>query len=90
VVKIVVLMFVWGPAMLGYALGWLVHHPTDWTGPAVLAPIAAAITALTYRWGVRRLPTLSSDMKPIYLAGMIASALLGVVIFAMLALRVIG
>ena len=84
------LLFVWGPALLGFALGWLLRHPDDWTGPAVVAPVGLAITVLTYRWGLRRRPTLPSDLQTVYLAAMIASAAVGVVVFVMLALGIIG
>ena len=88
--KLFALVFVWGPALLGFALGWLVRHPDDWTGPAVVAPVGLAITVLTYRWGVRRRPTLPSDLQPLWLAAMIASAAIGVLVFGMLVLGIIG
>lgn len=89
-VKLYVLMFVWGPALLGFALGWLVRHPDDWSGPAVVAPVGLVLTVITYRWGLRRRATLPSDLQPVHLAAMIASAGVGVVLFAMLALGIIG
>jgi hypothetical protein len=88
--KIFVLMFVWGPAIVGFSLGWLVHHPTDWTGPAVMAPLGALLTFVTYRWGTRRLSTASADLRPLFLGGMVAGALVGVVVFGMLTLGIIG
>ncbi len=88
--KIVFLIFVWGPALLGFSLGWLLRHPTDWSGPALLAPIGALLTFLTYSWGMRRLPTTSPNMRPLFVGGMIAGALLGVVLFGMLAFGIIG
>lgn len=88
--KLFVLLFVWGPALLGFALGWLVHHPSDWSGPAVVAPLGALLTFVSYRSGLRRLATLSTELRPVVLGAMIASALVGVMIFGMLAFRVIG
>ena len=90
VAKVYFLVFVWGPAALGFSLGWLVRHPHDWTGPAVIAPVGALVTALTYRWGLRRVQTVSDETRPFFLAGMIAGALLGVVLFGMLVLGMIG
>ena len=88
--KVFFLMFVWGPAMVGFSLGWWIRHPADWTGPAVLGPVGAVITAVTYRWGVRRLPRVPEEERPFFLAGMIAGAALGLVICLMLVLGVIG
>ena len=88
--KIFLLMFVWGPALVGFALGWLIRHPRDWSGPAVVAPLGLLVTALTYRWGLRRLPNVPGELKPVFVAAMIGSALVGVVIFAMLVFGIIG
>lgn len=88
--KLFVLLFVWGPALLGYALGWLVHHPSDWSGPAAISLVGALLTFVSYRSGLRRLATLSSELRPVVIGAMIASALIGVMIFGMLALRIIG
>ena len=88
--KVYFLVFVWGPALVGFSLGWLVRHPRDWTGPAVIAPIGALLTALTYRWGLRRVRTLADAQRPFFLAGMIAGGLLGVVLFAMVVSGIIG
>lgn len=83
--KLFVLIFVWGPAFLGFSLGWLVAHPDDWSGPAVIAPVAGVITAITYRWGVRRQRSLSPEVRPLFVAAMVASALVGVVLFVVFA-----
>jgi len=88
--KLFTLMFVWGPALLGFALGWLIPHPDDWTGPAVVAPLGALITLLTYWTGVTRYRQADDRLKPYYVIGMSAGALIGVVIFLMLAFGVIG
>jgi hypothetical protein len=89
-VKISLLLFVWGPAMLGFALGWLIHHPRDWTGPAVVAPLGLLITAATYRWGLRQLTTARVELRPYFKVGMTAAAVVGVILFGMLALDIIG
>jgi hypothetical protein len=88
--KIFFLLFVWGPAMVGFSLGWVVRHPSDWTGPAVVGPLGAALSLVTYRWALRRLPTLSKQLRPYFISAMIAGALLGLVICGMLLLGVIG
>jgi hypothetical protein len=88
--KLFFLIFAWGPAMVGFSLGWLLRHPTDWTGPAVIAPLGALLTLATYRWGARRLLTLSPHIRPLFVGGMVAGALLGLVVFGMLAVGVIG
>lgn len=88
--KLFLLAFVWGPAMLGFSLGWLIPHPEDWTGPAVVAPVGIVITLLTYRWGIRRTRTMDSHLRIYFSAGMIAGALVGVMIFLMLAFGIIG
>ena len=88
--KILFLVFVWGPALLGFSLGWLLRHPSDWTGPTVMAPIGALLSFFSYRWGMRRMPHISAGLRPLFVGGMIAGALLGVVIFCMLALGIIG
>ena len=88
--KIFFLLFVWGPALAGFSAGWLFRHPDDWSGPAVVGPAGLLLTALTYRWGLRRLPAVPAEERPFFVAGMIAGALVGVLVFAMLALRIIG
>ena len=89
--RVLFLVFVWGPAMLGYSLGWLVHHPHDWTGPAVMAPLGALLTALTYRWGLRRLRNGADDegFRDAFRAGMVSAAAVGIALFVMLAGRVL-
>jgi hypothetical protein len=88
--KIFFLLFVWGPAMVGFSLGWVIRHPHDWTGPAVVGPLGAVLSLVTYRWGLRRLPTLSEQLRPYFISAMIAGGLLGLVICGMLLLGVIG
>jgi hypothetical protein len=88
--KLFTLLFVWGPALVGYALGWLVHHPTERSGPIAVATVGALLTFVSYRSGLRRLATLSREVRPVFIGAMIASALVGVMIFGMLALRIIG
>ncbi|MCB9598195.1 MAG: hypothetical protein H6719_36110 [Sandaracinaceae bacterium] len=88
--KLFFLMFVWGPAMLGFSLGWLVHHPTDWPGPAVIGPLGALVTAVTYSVGWRRLRVASDSTRQLLVIGMSAGALMGPTLFVMLALRLIG
>ncbi|MCA9576774.1 MAG: hypothetical protein R3B40_09980 [Polyangiales bacterium] len=88
--KLFFLMFVWGPAMLGFSLGWLVVHPDDWTGPAVVGPLGAIITLATYRAGLTRYRTASDRLRPYYVIGMTAGALMGVALFVMLAGGFIG
>jgi hypothetical protein len=92
VAKVYFLLFVWGPAAVGFSLGWLARYPHDWTGPAVIAPLGALLTVLTYRWGLRRLSTVPPDdeQRPFFLAGMIAGALVGLLVFGMLVLGIIG
>jgi hypothetical protein len=89
--RVLFLVFVWGPALLGYSLGWLARHPHDWTGPAAIAPVGAVLTALTYRWGVRRFRG-SDDVgfRDAFRAAMVAAASVGVAIFVMLVGGVIG
>jgi hypothetical protein len=87
--KITFLLFVWGPAMVGYALGWLVRHPHDWTGPAVVGPVGLLLGLFTYRWGLKRRKDLRGDEAQVFTAGMIAGASMGVVIFGLLASDVI-
>lgn len=88
--KAFTLLFVWGPAMVGFALGWLIPHPDDWTGPAVIAPLGLVLTGATYRWGFAKYRSVPDQIRPHYIAGMITGGLVGVMIFAMLALRIIG
>jgi len=87
--KLFFLMFVWGPAMVGFSLGWLIPHPDDWTGPAVLGPVGVLITGLTYRVGLARYHTADVHMRPYYVIGMSAGALTGVAVFLLLALGLI-
>ena len=87
--KLYFLLFVWGPALLGFSLGWLVRHPSDWTGPAVMGPVGAVLSVATFRWGIKRQRTLTDQTRTLFLGGMIAAALVGVVVFGMLALSVI-
>lgn len=88
--KLFFLVFAWGPAMLGFSLGWLIHHPADWTGPAVIGPLGAVLTFATYRWGFQKLKTVGPELRDYVLIGMISSALVGGAIFVMLGLRMIG
>ena len=88
--KLFSLMFVWGPAMVGLSLGWLIPHPDDWTGPAVLGPVGVVVTALTYRVGLVRYRTADARVRPYCVIGMSAGALTGVALFLMLALGFIG
>ena len=88
--KLFVLLFVWGPAMSGFSLGWLARHPDDWTGPAVIGPLGVALTLFTYRQGLRRRATLAGEARLLVTGAMVASALIGVGIFAMLVLGMIG
>ncbi|MBK6575385.1 MAG: hypothetical protein IPG17_04095 [Sandaracinaceae bacterium] len=87
--RLFTLMFVWGPAMLGFALGWLVAHPHDWTGPAVVAPLGALVTLLSYRAGLARYRRAHADLQPYYVVGMSAGALTGVMVFIMLAFGIL-
>jgi hypothetical protein len=89
-VKVYFLIFVWGPALLGISLGWLVAHPDDWTGPAVMIPVGAVVTWLTYRWGRRKGKALGLDQDVEFLAALYASPLLGVVLFVLFAFGVLG
>jgi hypothetical protein len=82
--KLFLLMFVWGPTMVGFSLGWLVVHPEDWTGPTVMGPVGALISFFTYRAGLRRLPTTPEPLRPSLIAGMTAGAVVGVGVFGML------
>ena len=82
--KLFLLLFVWGPAMIGFSLGWVVVHPDDWTGPAVVFPLGVLVTALSYRSGLRRYPTASEEVKPYFVIGMTSGALVGVCLFGML------
>lgn len=87
--KLFVLVFVWGPAFLGFSLGWLVAHPDDWSGPAIIGPVASVVTVLTYRWGIRRQRTLDAEVRPLFVVAMVASALVGVVLFVLFATGVL-
>lgn len=88
--KIFFLLFVWGPALLGFSLGWLIRHPEDWTGPAIVGPAGALLTMLTFAWGAKRVRTLGEPVRHTFLGAMIAAAAVGLVILAMLAFRLIG
>ena len=87
--RLLALVFFPGPALVGFSLGWLVHHAREWTGPAVMAPVGLAVTGLTYGWGRRRLASADPGLRPVFLAVMIAAPIVGVIIFGMLAFRVI-
>jgi hypothetical protein len=88
--KIFLLLFVWGPALVGFSLGWVIRHPNDWTGPAVMGPLGGLLSFFTYRWGWRRLRTISADLKPYFIAAMIAGAVTGAMVLGMLVLGLIG
>ena len=87
--KATFLIFVWGPAMLGFSLGWLVHHPGDWTGPVVIAPLSGIVTFVSFRWGLKKREKLAETPRLYLEAGMASGALMGVVIFAMLVLGIL-
>jgi hypothetical protein len=46
--------FALAPALFFYSLAYLIKHPADWTGPAVLLPVSLAVFVLTYFWGRRQ------------------------------------
>jgi hypothetical protein len=89
-VKLFLLLFVWGPALVGFSIGWVIRHPNDWSGPAVIGPLGALLSFFTYRWGLRRVRTISADLKPHFIAGMIVGAGTGVMVLGMLVLGIIG
>ncbi len=71
-------------------MGWLIHHPADWGGASLIGAAGSVLACVTYLWGIRRVKTLAGDIRLVFIGGMIAGGAVGVVIFAMLALRVIG
>ena len=83
-------IFVWGPALLGFSLGWLVAHPEDWTGPATMVPVGVALTWLTYRWGWRKREALGSERSVELLAAMYGSPWVGVALFVMVAFGILS
>ena len=88
--KILFLVFVWGPALLGFSLGWLVAHPEDWTGPAVLIPLSAAFSGATLWWGWRRRPDPDDPLAVSWCAALGASLTLGAVLFGMVAFGILA
>lgn len=88
--KIFALLFVWGPAFLGFALGWVIRHPQDWTGPALIAPVALALTIITYRWGLRKRSGMAGELRMLWTAGMAVGAAIGIMVFGMLVTGLIG
>jgi hypothetical protein len=89
-IKLHFLWLCWGPVLVGYALGWLVRHPRDWTGPVVIIPVGLAYGAVTYALAFKRLRRAKGRKRQALVAGMIAGALLGLLIFVMLASALIG
>jgi hypothetical protein len=51
--KLFFALFALGPALFGFSAGYLLLHPAEWTGPAVVLPASAALTAATHLWGGR-------------------------------------
>ena len=74
-----------GPAMLGYALAYLLHHPDDWTGPAVIIPLGAALTVWVYRAGTRWLRSkVRPDRQFVVTLSQFGGAATGVIIFLLM------
>lgn len=90
VMKIWFLVFAWGPVLTGYSLGWVIRHPDDWTGPAVLGPAGLVLTVLTFRWGMKRRAGTTPALAMLMTGGMVAGALMGLAILCMLVFNVIG
>jgi hypothetical protein len=80
----------WGPVLLCFSAGWLVRHPDEWTGPAIIIPISLAYGAMTYTLAFRRLRTSIGSNKLDLIAAMIAGPLVGIVLAVMLVTGVIG
>lgn len=83
--KLHFLWLAWGPLMLSVSLAWLVRHPHDWTGPAVVAPLALLYGIGSYGYALRRMRR--SPEEPQW--SMVAAMILAPVIGAGVALRII-
>jgi hypothetical protein len=85
-VKLHVLWLAWGPVLFCFAISWLVVHPHDWTGPAVVGPLSALYGVVSYRYAFRRLAMDTPDRISLLVA-MIASPLVGVAVSVMIVMQ---
>ena len=88
--KLFVLMFVWGPALTGYGLGWLVHHTDERIDATVVALVGVVLTWFTYRRGLQKRRAAAPRLRDYYTIGMASGAGIGLAIFVMLAAQGIG
>ncbi len=80
--KLLFIFYALGPALLGYALAWLLKYPHDWTGPAVVIPLSLALTWLTQTAGTRCLRrTIPFSFDKTLTATRIAGAAMGPLLF---------
>ena len=56
--KFIIPFFAIGPALLSFSLAYLALHPEDWTGPAVIGPIALILTIITHSIGFKKYKSL--------------------------------
>ena len=53
--KLLFILYAVGPALFTFSLAYLLRKPEDWTGPAVMMPLMAALTVATQLLGVKKL-----------------------------------
>lgn len=83
--KLLFIFYAPGPALFGYSLAYLLRHPDDWTGPAVMLPITALITAFSQLLGIKKMerdPT--GQLGQISRISRYGSLALGPVLFVMM------
>lgn len=52
-VQIMAVVYLIPSAFLAYSIAYLIRHPDDWTGPAILGPVSLAGMVALYRFGRR-------------------------------------
>ncbi len=85
-----VLWLCWGPVLLSFSVAWLIRHPDDWTGPAIIIPVSIVYCAVTYIWAFRWLRTASAANRRDLMGGMIVGPLVGLVLAVLLLTGVLG
>lgn len=54
-IRLLVIAYLIGPALFFYSIAYLLVHPQEWTGPAVIAPLGLLMTLLSQALGLREL-----------------------------------
>jgi hypothetical protein len=86
--RLLFVIFALGPAMFFYSLAYLMKHPADWMGPAVLLPVSLAASLLAHLLGLRwiRRETVQRR-RTVLVASQLGGIVTGIAVFIMILYR---